>query len=92
MPPDEKFGMISQVRRAALSVHLNIAEGASRKSEIGRKRYYEISRGTMIEIDAALDVAFGLDYLTDYNTKKLGELMVTCFKMLSGLIASKAAH
>lgn len=46
----------------------------------------------MIEIDAALDVAGGLDYLNDYNTKKLGELMVTCFKMLSGLIASKAAH
>jgi len=71
---------------------LNIAEGPSRKSEIERKRYYEISRGSMIEKDAALDVANGLDYLTDYNTKKLGELMVNCFKMLSGLIASKAAH
>jgi len=92
LPPDEKFGMISQIRRGALSVHLNIAEGPSRKSEIERKRYYEISRGSMIEKDAALDVANGLDYLTDYNTKKLGELMVNCFKMLSGHIASKAAH
>ena len=39
LPASEKFGMITQIRRAALSVHLNIAEGASRKSDIERKRY-----------------------------------------------------
>jgi four helix bundle protein len=44
LPDYEKFGMVSQVRRAALSVHLNIPEGASRKSEIERKRFYEIFR------------------------------------------------
>ena len=56
-PVEEKFGLISQIRRAALSVHLNIAEGSSRKSEKERKRYYEIARGSIIEIDAALDIA-----------------------------------
>ena len=56
LPADEKFGMISQIRRAALSVHLNIAEGASRKSATERKRYYEIARGSIVEIDAAPDV------------------------------------
>ncbi|HWR32966.1 MAG TPA: four helix bundle protein [Chitinophagaceae bacterium] len=59
---DEKFGMITQIRRAALSVHLNIAEGSSRKSDTDRKRYYEIARGSVIEIDAALDVANNLQY------------------------------
>ncbi|MFT3908512.1 MAG: four helix bundle protein [Ferruginibacter sp.] len=54
IPAEEKFGMISQVRRAALSVHLNISEGFSRKSTLERKRYFEISRGSVIEIDAAL--------------------------------------
>lgn len=63
LPAEEKFGMISQIRRAALSVHLNIAEGASRKSHAERKRYYEIARGSVIEIDAALDIANELDYL-----------------------------
>ena len=53
LPPEEKFGMISQIRRAALPVHLNIAEGASRKSEVERKRYFEIARGSIVEIDAA---------------------------------------
>jgi four helix bundle protein len=92
LPSDEKFGIISQIRRAALSVHLNIAEGASRKSEVERKRYYEISRGSIIEIDAALDVANELNYLSNYDLNKLGEMMVNCFKMLSGLIDSKATH
>ena len=92
LPADEKFGMISQIRRAALSVHLNIAEGSSRKSEIERKRYYEISRGSIIEIDSALDIANDLDYINDYNITKLGEAMIRCFKMLSGLIASKETN
>lgn len=89
LPAEEKFGMISQIRRAALSVHLNIAEGASRKSEIERKRYYEISRGSLIEIDAALDVANDLDYLKNINSKILGGSVITCFKLLTGLINSK---
>ena len=88
LPSDEKFGMISQIRRAALSVHLNIAEGASRKSEVERKRYYEISRGSVIEIDAAFDIAEGLDYFSNYATDGLNKSMIKCFRLLSGLIAS----
>ena len=89
IPADEKFGMVTQIRRAALSVHLNIAEGASRKSESERKRYYEIARGSIIEIDAALDIANDLQYLHNQNLIILGETMVKCFKMLTGMIQSK---
>lgn len=78
--------MISQIRRAALSVHLNIAEGSSRRSEAERKRYYEIARGSVIEIDAALDIANDLAYLERDTLQQLGEKMVSCFKLLSGLI------
>ena len=91
LPVDEKFGMISQIRRAALSVHLNMAEGASRKSETERKRFYEISRGSIIEIDAAIDIACDLQYLGNYETSRLGEEMVQTFKILSGLIKSSIA-
>ena len=90
LPPDEKFGMISQIRRAALSVHLNIAEGSSRKSEAERKRYYEIARGSIIEIDAALDIANELEYLKNQNLTSIGETMVKCFKILTGMIQSKS--
>ena len=89
LPTEEKFGMISQIRRAALSAHLNISEGASRKSETERKRFYEIARGSVIEIDAALDIAFDLGYLGNIDTVALGEVVIRCFKILTGLINSR---
>ncbi|HLK29577.1 MAG TPA: four helix bundle protein [Puia sp.] len=89
LPSDEKFSMISQIRRAALSVHLNIAEGSSRKSAPERKRYFEISRGSIIEIDAALDIANDLNYLQNYNTENLGTQLTKCFRLLTGLINQK---
>ncbi|MFM9911607.1 MAG: four helix bundle protein [Chitinophagaceae bacterium] len=86
LPTEEKFGMSSQIRRAALSVHLNIAEGASRKSEAERKRYFEIARGSVIEIDAALDLASELGYLINFMLNILGKALLDCFKMLTSLI------
>jgi len=92
LPADEKFGVISQIRRAALSVHLNIAEGASRKSAAERKRYYEIARGSIVEIDAALDVADELNYLSNSNINNLGEYTIKTFKILSGLIEAQTSN
>lgn len=92
LPDNEKFGMVSQIRRAALSVHRNIAEGASRKSEAERKRFYEISRSSLVEIDAALDIASGLEYLKNYDSSKVGEIMIRCFKILTGLILAQTKH
>ncbi len=91
-PSDEKFAMVQQIRRAALSVHLNIAEGSSRKSEVERKRFYEIARGSVIEIDAAIDIAFHLMYCDMEALQILGESIVNCFKQLSGLIASNTKN
>jgi four helix bundle protein len=88
-PSDEKFQMISQIRRAALSVHLNIAEGCSKKSETERKRFFEISRGSLIEIDAAFDVANDLAYLKSVSIETAGSLLIECFKMLPAIIESK---
>lgn len=89
---DEKIGMVSPIRRAALPVHLNIGEVASRRSEIERKRYYEISRGSIIEIDAVVVIANDLKYLQAYNTTKLAEAMIKTFKTLTGLIVSKVSN
>jgi four helix bundle protein len=88
LPPEEKFNMVQQLRRAALSVQLNIAEGSSRKSVIERKRYYEISRGSVIEIDAIFDIIIELNYLTKEELNIVGKIMVSMFKLLSKLIAS----
>lgn len=86
IPAEEKFGMISQIRRAALSVHLNVAEGCSRKSIIERKRFYEIARGSLIEVDSALDIAVNLNYITKEQLKELGILILRTFQLISKMI------
>ena len=86
LPDEERYNLVSQLRRAALSVHLNIAEGSSRKSEVEKKRYYEIARGSVIEIDAALDIVVGLGYAIIEELKKLGANIVNTFKLICGLI------
>ena len=92
LPSDERFGMIQQIRRAALSVHLNVAEGCSRKSETERKRFYEIARGSLIEINTALDIAIQLNYCTEQSLNILGEKLVSAYKQLSGLIRHNTHH
>ena len=85
-PQDERFAMVQQIRRAAISVHLNIAEGSSRKSPAERNRYFEISRGSVIEIDSAIGIAFKLEYISLEEIRNLGESIIKTFKLLSGMI------
>lgn len=86
LPAEERYGLKSQIRRAAVSVCLNIAEGASRRSADERKRFYEIARGSLIEVDAALDVANSLGYLVNYDLKTIEHSIVSTFKLLCGMI------
>lgn len=78
--------MVQQIRRAAISVHLNIAEGSSRKSEAERNRYFEISRGSVIEIDSATGIAFKLYYVKMEDIRNLADSIIQTFKLLSGMI------
>lgn len=86
LPIEEKFNLIPQIRRAAISVKLNIAEGSSRRSLIERKRYFEISKRSLIEIDAAIETAFDLSYLTKEQITSLSVHLNKCFALISGLI------
>jgi four helix bundle protein len=85
-PLDERFAMVQQLRRAALSVHLNLSEGCSRKSKVERNRYYEISRGSIIEIDGCLDIAVNLGYVNLNELQALGIAIVKAFKLLTGMM------
>jgi four helix bundle protein len=86
-PPEEKFSLVTQIRRAALSIHLNIAEGSSRKSPLERKRFYEVARGSLVEIDEAFDIADQLGYCKKQSLGVLGNLTIDTFKLLSSLIS-----
>jgi len=86
LPSEERFNMVQQIRRAALSVYLNIAEGCSRKSVAERKRFFEISRGSIVEIDAVLDLSEELNYSKKNELENLGGLMQRTFGMLTKMI------
>jgi four helix bundle protein len=85
-PAIEKFNLVQQINRAALSVLLNFAEGASRKSSIERKRLFEIARGSIIEIDAALHVSYDLNYVDHAGLLKITPLMKSSFSIISKMI------
>jgi four helix bundle protein len=86
LPADEKYNLIQQIRRAALSVKLNIAEGSSRKSENERKRYYEIARESVVEIDAAVETIFDTGLLPLEKLTILQEPINKVFAQLSNMI------
>ncbi len=92
LPIQEKFGLSTQIRRAAVSVHLNISEGFSRKSGLERKRFFEIARGSIIEVDAAFEVAYELGFLNKEDFQQTGEIITLCFKLVTGLIRSNQLH
>lgn len=85
-PQEEKYNLVQQIRRAALSVHLNIAEGASRKSPLERKRFYEIARSSVVEVDTGFDIGAELKYCEKAELTELGYYIISCFKQLSSLI------
>ena len=86
IPDIERYGLISQIRRAALSVKLNIAEGASRKSAVERKRFYEIARGSVIELDAAFEACVHLKYVGIEKLTTVESQIKRCFSMLSKMV------
>ena len=85
-PTEERYGLTQQIKRAALSVLLNIAEGCSRKSLQERKRYFEIARGSVVELDTAFDIALNLKYLSSDDLHQVGPSISSTFKQLSALI------
>jgi four helix bundle protein len=86
LPEYEKYNMVQQVRRAGLSVKLNLAEGSSRKSEVERKRFFEISRGSLVELDAAFETTVDLNYFSISDLQDFSSLLNKSFAMVSKMI------
>ncbi|ASV30072.1 four helix bundle protein [Maribacter cobaltidurans] len=85
LPTEEKFGLRSQITRAAISVPSNIAEGCSRNSEIEFKRFLEIALGSLFEVQTQLILIVELEYINAINTKEVFELMEKEAKMINSL-------
>ena len=86
LPSEEKFGLISQMRRAAVSIVSNIAEGAARKNTKEYIQFLYISLGSLSELETQIDVCNRLGYY-EKNVSLIKKVSYIN-SMLSGLIAS----
>ena len=83
-PSEEKFGLVSQLRRASVSIPSNIAEGNGRSSDKDYKRFVEMSYGSALELETQLIISVELNFIKENDSifKKLEQVK----KLLSGFI------
>jgi len=85
-PKKELFGLSMQMKRCAVSIPSNIAEGAGRKTKREFRNYLYIAQGSLNELDTQLEIARKLGYLKEDKYKELQEKILRVGQMLSGLI------
>ena len=85
-PTDERFGLVSQMRRAAVSVPANIAEGFKKTGRKDKANFYNIAQGSLEELRYYFILARDLSYATDTERLSVGALEIG--KMLHGLICA----
>src|SRR5438132_7726847 len=84
-PDDERFGLTSQMRRAAVSISSNIAEGTSRHSKDDYARFLEIATGSVFEVVSQSLIAQRQNYLSEQDRQRLYAAAEEQSRMLSGL-------
>jgi four helix bundle protein len=88
-PADEKFGLVTQMRRAVVSVPSNLAEGAARSSDKEFMQFISIARGSLSELDTQLDIAVQLGLLEKKSRQDLDAVLIRIDKMLYALRQSQ---
>ena len=85
-PDAEKFGLISQMRRASVSILANIAEGAGRNTEKEFKQFLFISLGSAFEVEVLLDIAKEINFINESAQTETLELLQIVQKQLNAFI------
>lgn len=85
-PKEEIFGLVSQMRRAAVSVPANIVEGYSRNNKRERLQFYYIARGSLTELEYYIDLSYKLGYINDEKYKVISLKRSEVGKLLNGFI------
>ncbi len=84
-PPGEKFGLTNQMRRAAVSIPSNIAEGCARNSSKELKQFLYIARGSLAELETQVQIALRLEFIKSVKTEVVYDIEILA-KMLNSLI------
>lgn len=90
-PGEEKFGLISQIRRAAVSIPSNIAEGQARRTTADYIRFVSIAEGSLAEVETQLIIAIDLGFCAESDAKEIFGLLTEVRKMLNALRRSLSA-
>lgn len=85
-PSEERYGLTDQIRRAAVSITSNIAEGFSRKSISEKKQFYYISLGSLTELQNQLIIAKDIDYMKVNDFNIVYEQTIIVSKLINSLI------
>ena len=84
-PREETYGLSSQMRRAAVSVPSNIAEGAAGRSTVQFRNYLSVAIGSLNELDTQLEVALRVGYIDGLQFKEVAALVDECLALTYGL-------
>jgi four helix bundle protein len=87
-PREEKYTLVSQIRRSAVSVVSNIAEGSARRSDREFARFLDMALGSAAELDAQLDISAGLGFVDEERAQEVIGDLIEVKKMLAGLLTS----
>ncbi len=87
-PSEERFGLSDQMRRCAVSITSNIAEGFSRKGTKEKLQFYYMSLGSVTELQNQLLISRDIGYIKNVEFQKLAEKTVEVSKLINGLIRS----
>ena len=90
-PKEEMYGLVGQVRRAAISVPSNIAEGAARQSNKEYIQFLHVALGSLMELDTQLVIANNLNFLSNQSLNNIQLKIEDIGKMLNGLIKYRKA-
>ncbi|MDE3235251.1 MAG: four helix bundle protein [Bacteroidota bacterium] len=85
-PSSEIYGLVSQLRRSAISIPSNIAEGYGRRSTGDYKRFLQIAVGSLFELQTQIEIAYRLEYVDESNFNFLSEKTSELDRMLHSLI------
>lgn len=83
---DEQFGLTSQIRRSAISIPSNVAEGCGRRISKDTLQFLHIARGSIYELETQLYLAIDLNYIIKEKQVKINNHIVICKKLLNGFI------
>jgi four helix bundle protein len=86
LPIEEKFGLNSQMRRAAASIPANIAEGYGRYYYQETIRFCYLARGSLMELSSHIDLAYTQNYLSDETKSHVDEKMNVLLRLINGYI------